>query len=490
MAELAKRELARRHLIDFNRYVYDGYKDSWHIKLLCEALEHAIAGDIRFLFIEMPPRHSKSLNVSQLLPAYLVGQDPDTPIIVSSYSGELATDHGRETRNVIDGQAYQNVFKTRLAEDSKAKGKWNTASPDGKGGYKPRKGSYFAVGVGGSITGRGARFFIIDDPFKDRKEADSEVIREERWKWYRAVARTRLTPDGRMIIMHTRWHQDDIIGRLTEREETKEPWVDYFDWLKGKRAKWVRLRLPAIATTDEEYRRDGEALWPEQYPLEELEDIKTTLGPYEFSALYQQSPNNDETREFKTEWYKRIDDEAVSFMNCRRFLTIDTAMSKKAEADFTGFCDNRINKENFWHIKAWHRKLSPEELVDTIFTLHQANRYEKIGIEKTSYTDGLKPYLDSEQRKRGIFLPIVELGHKQISKEIRIRGLIPLYASGTIFHINGWCKDLEAEQGSFPVGIHDDVLDAVSYQLQLQPTPPRPKSKQTTARRGNGMRGT
>ena len=243
---MAKRELARRHLYDFNKYVYDGYKESWHLELLCDALEKVILGEIRFLLVEMPPRHGKSMTISQLFPAYAVGKEKDDSIIVASYSGDLATDHGRETRNLIDSKPYQNVFDTKLAPDSTAKGKWNTNG----------RGAYNAVGVGGSITGKGAKYFILDDPFKDRMEADSEVIRESRWKWLKAVARTRLTPDGRMIIFHTRWHQDDIVGRLTTRKDTKEDWVDYFDFLKGVRAKWVRLTLPAIATREELHRKN------------------------------------------------------------------------------------------------------------------------------------------------------------------------------------------------------------------------------------------
>lgn len=481
MRELALRELARRHLLDFNKYVYEGYKDSWHIQLLCEALEKVESGEIRFLIVEMPPRHSKSLNVSQLFPAYVVGRDKDASVIVSSYSGDLATDHGRETRNLIDSRYYQNIFSTKLALDSTAKGKWNTNG----------KGAYNAVGVGGSITGKGAKFFIIDDPFKDREEADSEVIRDARWKWYKAVARTRLTPDGRMVIMHTRWHEDDMIGRLTEGETTKEDWITYDEFLNGKKAKWIRLTLPALAVENERFRKQGEALWPTQYSPTELKDIEKTLGPYEWNALYQQTPVDDASREFKAAWYKRIDEELVQMMNCRRFLTVDTALSKKVRSDNTGFCDNRVNQENFWHLKAWRVKLGPEELVDTLFTLHSLNHYEKIGIEKTTYTDGLKPYLDEEQRKRGVFLPIVELKHNQTSKEVRIRALIPRYASGSIFHIKGQCEHLESEQASFPVGAKDDTLDATAYQDQLEiKAPVRQTKNAPVARRGVGIRGT
>jgi phage terminase large subunit-like protein len=146
-------------------------------------------------------------------------------------------------------------------------------------------------------------------------------------------------------------------------------------------------------------------------------------------------------------------------------------MSKKSQADYTGFCDNSVNKENFWHLRAWGSKIGPEELVDILFSLHRSNQYDAIGIEKTAYLDGLKPYLDSEQRKRGRFLPIVELDHKQTAKEIRIRGLVPRYASGSVFHVTGACNDLEEQLMRFPMNVHDDVLDACAYQLQVADSP-------------------
>ena len=165
-------------------------------------------------------------------------------------------------------------------------------------------------------------------------------------------------------------------------------------------------------------------------------------------------------------------------------------MSKKETADYTGFCENFVKQENFWHLRAWRIRLGPEELVDMLFTLYQSHKYEKIGIEKTTYTIGLKPYIDSEQRKRNVFLPIVELGHHQISKEIRIRSLIPRYASGSVFHIKDRCKDLEEEQTSFPFGTHDDVLDATAYQDQLEVGAPRKKRiSNNPVKRGTGMRG-
>lgn len=464
MKELALRELARRHFVDFNRYIYPHYQESWHTNLICDALERVLAGEIRFLIIEAPPRHSKSIHVSQLFPAYVMGKNKNDDVIVSSYSGDLAITHGRETRNMIDSQDYQNIFTTRLSADSKAKGKWNTNG----------RGAYNAAGVGGSITGKGAKFFVIDDPFKDRKEADSELIRNDRFNWMRTVARTRLTPDGALVIMHTRWHDDDMIGRITDPEsEFYEPWVDYFDFLKGEPVvKWVRLTLKAIATEDELFRVKGEALWPERYSLEELKDIENSLGPYDFSALYQQQPVDDASREFKTSWWQYRTMAEVEAMETRKFATIDTALTTKKESDFTGVTRNYVNRQNQWHIKSSRHKIDSKGIVDLVFLLHDEG-FEMIGIEEGAFTNAVKPFLDDEMKKRGKFPRVIPLKHNGTKKETRIRGLVPFYANKRIWHIEGECDDLESEQTAFPKGKFDDCLDSEAYQTQLADSPIR-----------------
>lgn len=449
-AELAKRELARRHLKSFAEYVYEGYLPGWHTDVLCAALEKIEKGEIRFLMVEMPPRHGKSLHVSQLFPAWCVGRDKDASVIVSSYSGDLATDHGRETRNLMASKRYQNVFSTRLAADSTAKGKWNT---DGKGAYN-------AVGVGGSTTGRGAKYFIVDDPLKDRKEAESELIRDDRWAWFRSVARTRLTPDGAMIVMHTRWHLDDLIGRII-KEDT---WRDYFAPDNGE--KWVRLRLPAIATESEKYRKSGEPLWPERYNVAELDDIKKTIGTYEWGALYQQNPVLTENQEFKPSWFRYRTLEDVSHMSVRKFATIDPNLKKSDTSDWTGVCRNYVNEKNQWHLRANRYRVNSKDIIDLIFLLHDEG-FEKIGIEEGAFTYVVEPFLKDEMTKRGKFPNIVPLKHQGTMKEIRIRGLIPRYQTEMIYHLEGECDDLEEELLSFPLGLHDDCADAVAYQIQI-----------------------
>lgn len=396
------------------------------------------------LLVFVPPRHGKSELCSIAFPAWYLGRNADKEIITVSYSAELAQDFGGKTRSLVSGEAYPYIFPVTLKEDEQAKAKWRTN----------RGGSYTSVGVGGAITGRGANILLFDDPIKNREEAESEVYREKVWQFFTSTAFTRLEPHGVVVVILTRWHVDDLAGRILENPEL------------SRRSKVIHF--PAIANIKEIRRNVGEALWPERFDFTALEEIRKTIGPYDWSALYQGSPIRSEFQEFKmAEWRRSITETEVEMMNCQRFLTVDTAISKQAQADFTGFCDNRVNDENFWHLKAWRMRIGPEELVDALFTLQVKNRYDKIGIEKTIYLDGLKPYLDAEQRKRNMFLPIVELHHESTKKEIRIRGLIPRYASRSIFHITGECNALEEEMIQFPNGVHDDVLDAAAYQLQI-----------------------
>lgn len=390
----------------------------------------------------MPPRHGKSELGSVHFPAWAVGRDKNKNIIEASYSSDLSTDFGRQTRNLINSNKYQHIFDTKLSEDSQAKGKWNTNG----------RGAYNAVGVGGATTGKGADILIIDDPLKNRQDADSPVIRETAWSWYRSTARTRLSPDGAIILIMTRWHDDDLAGRLLKSEGAEE---------------WDILELPAIATKDEEYRKIGEALWADHFTLDHLEKTKRDLGSYEWSSLYQQNPIDEENQEFKKEWIKSITWEEVERMNTRRFLTVDTAVSQSASADFTGIVRNFVNQENKWHLIAYKAKINPHELIQTLFTLHAKDNYEKIGVEKTIYLQAIKPFLDEEMRKRNVFLPIFELDHQQTHKETRIRSLIPRYQSGSIYHIERQCNDLEDEMLRFPKSSHDDVIDSLAYQSQI-----------------------
>lgn len=411
--------------------------------MLFNALERVERGELKRLMVFMPPRHSKSEVCSIQFPAWFIGRNKDRNIIESSYSADLAVDFGRQVRNLVKSKNYQNIFDgVSLAEDSEAKGKWNTNG----------RGAYNAVGVGGATTGKGADVLIIDDPIKNRKDAESSVVRESTWDWYKSTARTRLSPNGAIVIVMTRWHMDDLAARILNNDTDNQ---------------WEIIDFPAIATHDEDHRKEGEALWADHFTLEILSQTKKDIGAYEWTALYQQKPISSETQEFKPEYYKYRTLEEMENKRTINYLTIDTAISQASSADNTGFCDNSVDNENFWTFKAWKMKISPLELIDYLFTLQKQRRYDKIGIEKTIYLQAIKPFIDEEQRRRGLFLPIVELQHNQTAKEIRIRALLPRYESGSIYHIKGYVQDLESEQTSFPKGVHDDVLDAAAYQVQI-----------------------
>lgn len=441
-------QASQESLIAFEIAINPKYDPNWHHRKIAKELEHIEKygdRDYKILILSVPPRHGKSQQCSIDFPAWFLGRNPGKEIIESSYSAELAQDFGSKTREVMKSDEYRAIFPhVMLRDDEQARGRWRTK----------QGGGYVAVGVGGSITGRGADILLVDDPIKNREEAESVVYRDKTYDWFTSTGFTRLHPKGVAIIVLTRWHIDDLAGRLLENEALA-------DRIKV-------LRFPALATKDGMNRKIGQPLWPVRYTPEALLEIKATIGPYDWSSLYQCSPVLTEKQEFKPEWYKYISEKELDMLQTTNYLTIDTAMSKGTQADYCGFCDNSVDKEDYWNFKAWHARLGPEELVDNLFSLHETRKYSAIGIERTAYLDGLKPFLDSEQRRRNKFLPIVELKHNQTSKEIRIRGgLIPRYSTGSIRHVEGQCDALEEEQMTFPNGINDDVLDAAAYQDQI-----------------------
>lgn len=444
--------LSKNDLVDFSIYTNPRYNPIWLHEEIARQLMRVEKGEVKRLMLFVPPRYGKSELASINFPAWYLGRHPEKEIIVSSYSAELAQDFGYKTRNLVNTKEYQSLFETRLRDDSQSKAKWLTQEG----------GGYTSVGVGGAITGRGANVLLIDDPIKNREEAESQLIRDKIYSWYTSTAYTRLEKDAAVILIMTRWHQDDLAGRLLKAQDEAD--------------KWEVIKFPAIAVKDEKYRKSGEPLWPDKYNLETLHSIKKVAGTYDWSALYQQEPISSETQEFKPQFYQYRTIEYVKGLQTNAYLTIDTAISQKASADNTGFCLNFVDRENKWNIKAWKMKISPMELIDMLFDLQQEYRLISIGIEETIYLQAIKPFLDEEQRKRNRFLRIVSLKHNQVQKETRIRGLLPRYESYSVFHIKGHCEDLEEEQASFPKGIHDDVLDAEAYQIQIAKKPSENKS--------------
>jgi hypothetical protein len=225
-----------------------------HHQTIIEKLEAVERGEIKRLMIFMPPRHGKSLLSTQIFPSWYLGRNPARGIITASYAQDLADDFGRRVRNLLDEPLHRATFPAcRLSEDSRAANRFGTTAG----------GTYFSVGVGAAITGRGAHLLLIDDPIKGAEEARSETVRRSLKEWYSSVARTRLQPGGAIVIIQTRWHEDDLAG-----------------WLLNEHGGegWDVLSMPAIAETDEPFRKAGEALWPSKFPVSELELIRREAG--------------------------------------------------------------------------------------------------------------------------------------------------------------------------------------------------------------------
>ena len=291
MHEWEDRLLANIDLAAFIQRASGG-RDLDHLDLLCHTLEAVERGDIRRVIVTMPPRHGKSEVVSKHLPAWYLGLHPDREVILTSYSAELAQDHSRVAREVLREQGPP-VFGVSVAQDSAAVNRW---------GIEGHRGGMIAVGIGGSITGRGAHLAIIDDPFKGPEDSHSPTQRKRVIDWYRTVLRTRLAPGGAIIVIHTRWHKGDLVGHLLAEAE-----------VGGE--QWTVIDLPAIAEEGDLLgRAPGAPLWPERFPLADLQELQRTLTTYWWQAVYQQKPGDPEGHQFKREYFRYFGTDGDQFV--------------------------------------------------------------------------------------------------------------------------------------------------------------------------------
>lgn len=289
---------AGQNLAAFVLANHDDYLMGWFHREVCKELMKFYVdvkqGNKPRLILTAPPRHGKSQLVSRDFPAWVFGVDPNISIIAASYSSDLSIRMNKDVQRIMDGIHYEEIFpKSVLSKKRNAGGFASSAIRTMSLFEIPSfKGSLRSVGVGNGITGMGCEILIIDDPFKDRKDADSPTQRKNVWEWYTSTARTRLAPNGGVIVMHTRWHEDDLAGRLIERGNT------------GNGEKFTIINYPAIAENEERFRHVGDALHPERYPIDELERIKMSIGERDFAALYQQRPTPQTGGIFKREWFK------------------------------------------------------------------------------------------------------------------------------------------------------------------------------------------
>jgi predicted phage terminase large subunit-like protein len=440
VAALARIELAHRRLGDFvHRMMGDTYESPPHVRAICEHLEALEAREIERLIITMPPRHGKTLHMSQAFPAWYLGHRPSEHVILASYGAELAEQNSRRARGFLTDAQWP--FDTELSSESAAVGRWHTTAG----------GGVIAAGVAGALTGFGADLLVVDDPLKDRDEADSETIRERAWRWLVEVALTRLHKDAVVLLGMTRWHEDDLAGRLLNSA--------------GADA-WTVLSLPAIAEENDALGRDeGEALWPDRYDLATLEAQRETMGSRAFAALYQQRPTPDAGGTFQRQWfegrYERLPE------GLRTIQAVDSAFKTGVANDYSVISTWTADDRFLYLVDVWRSRVEFPDLVHAIRRQAEIHEPQAVLIEDTAAGQSAIQVLQRETR-----FPIVPAPAKG-SKVSRAEAVSPLFEAGKVLlpkQSPAWLSDWIEEHVVFPNGRHDDQVDTTSLALdRLRP---------------------
>lgn len=422
-----------------------------HLQLINEKLLLIAKRKIKKLIINMPPRHGKSELISYYFPFWYLGNFKNENIMLTTYSQNFANNFGKRIRSLFREYG-KSVFDLEMNKDYKSASEIRT---------KEGKGGIYCVGSGGSLTGRGADLMIIDDPVKNTKDANSEKMRDNLWDWYQSTAFTRLEPEGAVIIVMTRWHEDDICGRLLQNESND----------------WEILNLPAIADNDIDDlgRNKGEALWEKRFGLPELDKIKQGIGAYFFTGLYQQRPAPLEGGNFPKSSFKyfKMNSEhyllncsqsnAVSKSECVIYCTMDLAMSLKETADYTALITFAVTKDkSVLILDVTRERMESTKHIELIKQVYSKWSPSLIGIEKVQYQTALI------NDALNIGLPIKPLVPDK-DKLVRTYPIANLLSVGKIYFLQNadWLYEFENELIHFPKGKNNDQVDAFAYICQM-----------------------
>lgn len=445
LAELKSRQLAQDKFLAFVKEVWPTFIAGRHHAKMADAFERVARGECKRLIINMPPRHTKSEFASYLLPAWFLGKYPHKKIIQCSHTAELAVGFGRKVRNLVDTDAYKAIFPDlALASDSKAAGRWNTN----------KQGDYFAIGIGGAVTGKGADVLIIDDPHSEQEAALAEVnpdIYDKTYEWYTSGPRQRLQPGGSIVIVMTRWSKRDLTGQILKDAAANE-----------SIGEWELIEFPAILPSEK-------PLWPEFWELEELLKVKRDVPNSKWMAQYQQNPVSESAAIVKREWWREWPHENPP--SCEFILqSWDTAFEKTQRADYSACTtwgvfyhpdDNGVEQANIILLNAFRDRMEFPELKRV--AVEEYREWDPDGVIIEKKASGAP--LIYEMRAMGI--PVQEFtptrGNDKIS---RLNAVSDLFASGRVWApATRWAEEVVDEVAEFPAGTHDDYVDTVSMAM-------------------------
>jgi len=442
--KLKGKELAQIKFMPFVRRVWPAFIAGKHHSDMAAAFERVAAGTCKRLIINMPPRHTKSEFASYLLPAWFLGRFPHKKVIQTSHTAELAVGFGRKVRNLVDTDAYKSIFPgVGLQYDSKAAGRWAT----NKGG------DYFAIGVGGAVTGKGADVLIIDDPHSEQEaalaESNSDVY-DKTYEWYTSGPRQRLQPGGAIIIVMTRWSKKDLTGQVVKAAAQRDT------------ENWEVIQFPAILD-------DGEPLWPEFWPLKQLEALRDELPSNKWQAQYMQTPTSEVSAIVKREWWKiweHEDPPPCDFI----IQSWDTAFLKTERSDYSAqttwgvfYKDNDIgvSSANIILLNSFKKRMEFPELKQKAYEDFKEWQPDSLIVEAKASGAPLV----FELRAMGI--PVQEFTPSKGNDKIaRLNAVADIFASGRVWVPDTrWGEELVEEVASFPSGEHDDLVDSMTQAL-------------------------
>lgn len=452
-------ERARTSLVDFAQLMrpvagqeadprLSTYEAARHHVYLAEKLERVAAGDIKRLIVNMPPRSGKTELSSKIFPAWMAGRFPDKSLILATYNEKFSFDFGRAVRNFMKQPGYKQVFPHAVTR----KGAVAANRIEMQNG-----GLLVFTGVGGSLTGRGGHTIICDDLIKDRTQADSQTEREKMWSWFQQVLKTRLMDDrSSIMIITTRWHPDDVVGRLTD------PTNSYYDAEEASR--WEVIDLPAFAVEDDPLgRKPGEVLWPTRFGEDFLENMRRG-DPRGFSALYQCRPSPEKGAFFQSEWLSEYKPNDLP-SNLRYYLSVDFAVSSATNRDRTCIMPIGIDdRQNIWVLPdVWWQHGSSEQVVEAFVNLVAKYKPLMVWGEKGQISKSLGPFIRKRMTERNAFAAIDET-HPAADKQARAQSIAGRMAMGKVmFPVHApWWPSAKDQVLKFPQTAHDDFVDALS----------------------------